>query len=89
MHFKIPRRYDVSKLRNIDIVKEFETKNGGAFEPLLTLDSTLDNLYGRYTTTTNNISKEVVWMKQRKAIDGMVPKTAELCKNRVKPDYGC
>ena len=36
---RVPRKYDVAKLNNKDLARDFEIRLGGAFEPLLNTDS--------------------------------------------------
>ena len=82
-HFKkAPCRFDVDKLREEAIREEFEIKIGGAFEPLLDTEITLEDLYRKYVSATNATTKEVVGMRRRKSVECMAAETADLCEKR-------
>ena len=79
---RAPKRYDVTRLYNEEIAKDFEIKIGGAYQPLLELDASLEDMYKQYIDTTNKITEDVVGTKKHKAVLNMSEDTAALCEER-------
>jgi exonuclease III len=89
--FKIPKRtsatalapkFDTEKLGDPYVMDLFKVRIGGAFEQLLHVDTSVDNLYESFKSTTNSVSKEILGHKKRKQVNGMTVDLCNLCEKR-------
>ena len=81
----LPKMYDVSRFRDLNIAEEFKAKIGGAFEPLLHLqDMDADGLWVKFRDTTNTMTEEAVGFKRPKAVMGLPEETRKACEQRRK-----
>ena len=81
----MPRRFNVDKLvTDNGLAQTFEVKLGGAFEPLLALetDDIDEVLYTKFKEVTNNITKETVGFRRRKHVEGLSPEIELACDQR-------
>ena len=79
---KIPRKFDIDRLQQREIAEEFQVKIGGAFAPLLDLETTVDELYDSFKNAANKVTKEVVGYRKSKQPEGMNAETSNLCEKR-------
>ena len=63
-----PRKYDLDRLQQPEIAKEFHFQIGGAFAPLMDLEVDIDELYNSFKNVTNIVTKEVVGYKKAKPL---------------------
>ena len=80
----VPRRFNVDKLvTDNGLAQTFEVKLGGAFEPLLALETDdIEVLYTKFKEVTNNITKETVGFRRRKHVEGLSPEIELTCDQR-------
>ena len=78
------KKFNVEKLEDRNVSQELEHRIGGAFEPLLSLETTMDDLYEQFKNETNMITQEVLGRKRPKLLEGMEPEIEELCSKRRK-----
>ena len=64
------RKFNVQQLEDKIIAKEMETRIGGAFEPLLNLETSVVDLYELFEEKTNAITKIFGHNRQR-ILEGM------------------
>ena len=64
------KKFDVDKPNDKKLATELEIKIGGRFEPLFSLDADIDEIYEKFKTTTNGVTKEVVAFKRHKLVQG-------------------
>ena len=50
------KKFNVEKLEDRNVSQELEHRIGGAFEPLLSLETTMDDLYELFKNETNMIT---------------------------------
>ena len=82
---KVPKRYDVDKLTGKDLAEKFCTQIGGAFAPLLQLETDdIEEIYTPFKETTNQITQETVGLKGRKRVAGLSPEVEIACERRRK-----
>jgi len=62
------RKYDEDKLQEPRISQEFQIKIGSSFEPLLNLETDIDDLYDKFRTLTNSATEDTVGFKPRKPV---------------------
>jgi hypothetical protein len=79
---KIPRKFNIDRLKQPEIAEDFQVKIGRAFAPLLDLETNVDELYESFKNTTNKITKEVVGYRKSKQVEGMSAETSKLCEKR-------
>ena len=81
---KAQKRYDVEKLTtNADLVRQFKIQVGGAFEPLLNLETdNIEEIYSKFVEATNKTTAEVVGFRKRKQVDGLAPEVESACEQR-------
>ena len=53
-----------------------------SFEPLLSLHTDIDDLYDKFKTATNEVTKEVAGYRRRKKVEDMSQELTELCEKR-------
>ena len=78
------KKFNVEKLEDRNVSQELEHRIGGAFEPLLSLETTMDDLYEQFKNETNMITQEVLGRKRPRLLEGMEPEIEELCSKRRK-----
>lgn len=76
------KRFNVDKLLDRELSDYFEQKIGGRFEPLIDLDEDIDTLYNNFKDITNELTREVVGLRRRKAVEGLTKEEADLCHQR-------
>ena len=81
----LPKKFDVSRLKNHSIALEFQAKIGGAFEPLLGLEDTdLEGIWSSFRDTTNRITEETVGLKKARHVRGLPDEVMKACDHRRK-----
>ena len=82
---KTPKRFDVDKLQNSATAEEFQIQIGGAFEPLIGLETNnIEEVYSQFKNVTNRVTEQVVGYKRKKQIRGLPPEIEEACAQRRK-----
>ena len=79
---RVPKKYNVDKLKNEQLAANFEIKLRNAFAPLMNSSLELEELYEEFVSTTNRITEETVGYRKRKQIKDMSNETASLCEER-------
>ena len=80
---RIPKRYDVSKLRCPETKATFQARIGGRFEPLLNQDiDNMDQLYNEFVKITNKVTEDTVGFQRNRQTAGLSPKVEEMCQQR-------
>lgn len=77
-------KFDIDKLSNEATRDNFKIQIGGRFQPLLELDSDIDQLYESFKNITNGTTLEVVGHKRHRNVENMPPNLTELCERRRK-----
>ena len=82
---KTQKRLDVDKLQNPATAEEFQIRIGGAFEPLIGLETNnFEELYSQFKNITNRVIEQVVGYKRKKQVQGLPPEIEEACAQRRK-----
>ena len=76
------KRYDLAKLGDAATANLFEQRIGGRFEPLLELDTDIDDLYEKFRDATNEVTKTIVGLRRRKDVEGLSQEEVKLCEKR-------
>ena len=76
------KKFNVDRLKEKEFAKEFEVKIGGWFEPILSLDTDIDELYNKFKTATNEVTKEVAGYRRRKKVDDIPQELEDFCQQR-------
>ena len=78
------RKFNTEQLQDKIIAKELEMKIDGAFEPLLNLETSVDDLCELFKKKTNAITKVLVSYKRPRLLVEMNPEVPELCDKNQK-----
>ena len=82
---KIHKRYDVNKMADISPAQKFEIQIGGAFAPLVQLETEdIEEAYASFKETTCKITEEIVGFKLRKQVIGLPADVETVCEQRRK-----
>lgn len=79
---KTPRKYDLKRLDNEEVAREFQIKIGKAFEPLLESNTNIEELYDSFKEATNSVTREVAGYRKAQQVSGMSAETSALCEKR-------
>ena len=82
----LPKRFNVEKLKDPDVVRAFQQRIGGYFEPLLQLVETndIDTVYTAFKQVTNKATDELIGRVKHRKVDGLPQEVEKACEERRK-----
>ncbi|XP_066934865.1 uncharacterized protein [Clytia hemisphaerica] len=82
----LPKRFNVEKLKDPDVLHAFQQRIGGYFEPLLQLVETndIDTVYNEFKQVTNEATEELIGRVKHRKVDGLPQEVEKACEERRK-----
>ena len=80
---KIPKGYDIEKLRRPDVANRYEVEIGGRFSALLE-ERQPQELYDNFKRIIHSVAKQEIGLKQHKQLENLSWEVINLCERRRK-----
>ena len=80
---KIPKGYDIEKLRGPDVANRYEVEIGGRFSALLE-ERQPQELYDNFKRIIHSVAKQEIGLKQHKQLENLSREVINLCERRRK-----